>query len=277
MNAEHAHLRDESLPSLRELGLDLISITSRQRWVTMLLPPIAMLGYVGAASFDYWKLAVLSVMVLSFVTYGSTSHDLVHRTLGLSAAMSDLWLSLIELGSLRSGTAYRLTHLHHHRRTLADDDIEASSVRGTWVGSLIDGVTMQPRLWIWAWRHEKRYRLRLGFEAAGIVALISMAAGAMRWTSVPAVYVGLVIGGSWVFPLVTVYIPHVAGATDPIRQTRLFRGLAIRIIGAEHLYHLQHHLYPAVPHHNWPQLAARLDPHFCRLGVEPVLGRINHG
>ena len=37
-----------------------------------------------------------------------------------------------------------------------------------------------------------------------------------------------------------------------------------------HLYHLEHHLYPAVPHQNWPELARRLDPHLRRAGVRPV-------
>ena len=31
-------------------------------------------------------------VALSFVTYGSTSHDLVHRTLGLSRRTNDLFL-----------------------------------------------------------------------------------------------------------------------------------------------------------------------------------------
>ena len=39
----------------------------------------------------------------------------------------------------------------------------------------------------------------------------------------------------------------------------------------EHLYHLEHHLYPAVPHHNWPELARRLDPHFRSAGLSLIV------
>ncbi|HEY2325338.1 MAG TPA: fatty acid desaturase [Thermoanaerobaculia bacterium] len=48
------------------------------------------------------------------------------------------------------------------------------------------------------------------------------------------------------------------------------RTLTLAILGAQHLYHLEHHLYPQVPHHNWPELARRLDPHFERAGLVPV-------
>jgi beta-carotene hydroxylase len=60
-----------------------------------------------------------------------------------------------------------------------------------------------------------------------------------------------------------------AGTTE-LTQTRLFRGKVLSVIAAGHLYHLEHHLYPQVPHHHWPQLARRLDPHFARLEIEPV-------
>jgi len=33
---------------------------------------------------------------------------------------------------------------------------------------------------------------------------------------------------------------------------------------------LEHHLYPQVPHHNWPELGRRLDPYFAQAGVRPV-------
>src|SRR5206468_835812 len=40
-------------------------------------------GYFRFAGLGWWPAAVLAVAALSFVTYGSTSHDLVHRSLGL--------------------------------------------------------------------------------------------------------------------------------------------------------------------------------------------------
>jgi beta-carotene hydroxylase len=56
----------------------------------------------------------------------------------------------------------------------------------------------------------------------------------------------------------------------------LFRGWFVRLIAFDHLYHLEHHLYPAVPHHHWKHLAQRLDPHLARAGVRPWQRQRSH-
>ena len=73
------------------------------------------------------------------------------------------------------------------------------------------------------------------------------------------------------YPLMTSYMPHDASAADPLRQTRLYRGRVVAWLACEHLYHLEHHLYPQVPHQRWPELARRLDPFFAQQGVEPII------
>jgi beta-carotene hydroxylase len=78
------------------------------------------------------------------------------------------------------------------------------------------------------------------------------------------------IAGSWIFPIATVLVPHDVHGEHEWTQTRLFRGRLLSFLAFEHLYHLEHHLYPQVPHHNWPELARRLDPHFARLGLRPI-------
>jgi beta-carotene hydroxylase len=68
----------------------------------------------------------------------------------------------------------------------------------------------------------------------------------------------------------TSYIPHVPDGESELFQTRVFRGKVFSILALEHLYHLEHHLYPAVPHHNWARLAKRLDPYLSRAGVKSI-------
>ena len=84
------------------------------------------------------------------------------------------------------------------------------------------------------------------------------------------VYAALMIAGSWIIPLVTAYVPHDPAGNNALTQTRLFRGVGARLVGLQHLYHLEHHLYPMVPHPHWPELARRLDPHFRAAGIRPV-------
>ena len=68
-------------------------------------------------------------------------------------------------------------------------------------------------------------------------------------------------------PLITAHLQHFPRRN--LFQTRTFRGLGARIVAADHLYHLEHHLYPAVPHQHWPRLAERLDPFLAKAGVRP--------
>src|SRR5258706_6537140 len=89
-------------PALAELGLDLLHINRFQRVMAIVIP-FGLVGlYLAFAHFRLWALAVLTVMYLSFVTYGSISHALVHRTLGLPRRGEDFFLFAIQLVVFRS-------------------------------------------------------------------------------------------------------------------------------------------------------------------------------
>jgi beta-carotene hydroxylase len=106
-------------------------------------------------------------------------------------------------------------------------------------------------------------------EALAVLILLAASLAAVPWTIAPAIYAALMLLGSWLFPLITSFIPHDPTGETELTQTRLFRGRVLAIVAVEHLYHLEHHLYPQVPHHNWPELGRRLDPYFARAGVKP--------
>jgi beta-carotene hydroxylase len=121
-----------ALPTLDELGRELLHI-SRKRLIISLMTPFV----VGAAAYLFaagglWAFAIASVAMLTFITYGSISHDLVHKSLGLPSRVNDLLLTSIELLMLRSGRAYRLAHLNHHARFPdSSDDPEGQAAHGT--------------------------------------------------------------------------------------------------------------------------------------------------
>jgi beta-carotene hydroxylase len=259
------------LPSLAELGTDLLCINSFQRCFTLLLPFLCVATFMILAHLRLWPLAVITLMYLSFVTYGSISHDLVHRTLGLPRSVNEFFLTVIELLAFRSGHAYRLVHLHHHARFPHDDDIEGAAAKMSFLRTLLEGIIFQPRIMLWAAsRHHRNHPLVI-IEIALVFLLLTFCVATIPLTPIFAVYALLMIMGGWVIPLITSYIPHNPDGRSVLSQTLLFRGKIASIIALEHLYHLEHHLYPAVPHHNWPKLAHRLDPYFESAGVIPVV------
>jgi beta-carotene hydroxylase len=260
----------KTIPTLKEIAADLTRISRFRRTLSLALPFLCAALYFCFAALAWWPLAVLALVCLSFVTYGSTSHDLVHRNLGLRKSTNDLLLSLIELLALRSGHAYRLAHLHHHARYPQRDDIEGAAARMSLMRTLLEGLIFQFKIWFWAARQSAPEKSWVIIEGVNCVLLVALALMLYPVTPIFLVYVVLMIMGSWIIPLITSYIPHDPYGEDGLTQTRLFRGRVASIIALEHLYHLEHHLYPAIPHHNWPKLAKRLDTFFEEAGVKPV-------
>jgi beta-carotene hydroxylase len=247
-----------------------LRVPAWRRLLTLALPFLWCAAYFSFAALGWWPLAFLAVVALSFVTYGSTSHDLVHRNLGLPRPVNDALLCVVELLALRSGHAYQAAHLHHHARYPHPDDVEALAARRSLLGAIAEGPVFQPRLWLWAMSNAPQARGWVVGEGIACLVLAGVAVALTPVTLVFAVYAVLVVLGSWVFPLATSYIPHDPRGEDELFQTRVYRGVVASVIALQHLYHLEHHLYPAVPHHRWPELARRLDPYLKRAGVRPI-------
>jgi beta-carotene hydroxylase len=261
-------MSETRMPRLTELGSELTESTIGRRYVAVGVPLLCVAGYFWLACVGVWPLAVLCVMAYSFFSYGSTSHDLVHGNLGFKPRENAFWLSLIELLGLRSGHAYRAAHLHHHACFPSHDDIEGEAAYLSFWRAIASGPMHGSRICRWAFRHERRFRKWMAVEMGLCALLFAAAIVALRWTLVPAIYVALVVAGSWAFPLVTAYFPHDPAGATVLQQTRRFRGPLYRILFLDHLYHLEHHLYPRVPRHHWAQLARRLDPWLEERGVK---------
>ena len=258
------------LPTLSELGSDLARLTLLQRCMALALPFLCVAAFGVFALLDWWPAAVFAVAGYTFFSYGSTSHDLVHGNLGLPRWLNNVLIALLELLGLRSGHAYRAAHLHHHARFPRHDDVEAAAAHGPWWAALLTAPLHQPRLWWWALRRAKHDRAWIALEGLGCVAFLIGAAVAWPVTPIPTIYAALVIAGSWTFPLITSYLPHDPNGEDELTQTRRFRGKVASVLFGQHLYHLEHHLYPRVPRYNWPKLASRLDPYLDEAGIKPV-------
>ncbi|NUR46760.1 MAG: fatty acid desaturase [Hamadaea sp.] len=258
------------LPTMRELGEDLLVTTPSQRMLALARPYVGVAAFAAAVWLGLWWLTPLIVFGI-FVAVVTVTHDVVHRTLGLTETETDRWLFALGLVLLESGHAYRITHRQHHRLFPSPDDPEGYPANLSFLGAVLYGPVFLVRLWLWAYgRSGRRDRMWLLVEAA--VPVAAVVGGVLLWPVTPAllVYAILAIVGSWVYPLLTVYLPHHGYGDEPVKQTRTLRGRIIPAIFLELTYHLEHHLYPQVPSHHLPELARRLDPYLARAGVQPV-------
>jgi beta-carotene hydroxylase len=255
------------LPSLKELGADLLVTTPRQRVTALARPFLGVAVFAAVVWLGWWWLTPLVVFGI-FVAVVTVTHDVVHRTLGLTEQETDRWLFLLGLVLLESGHAYRITHRQHHRLFPSPDDPEGYPANLSFLGAVAYGPVFLVRLWIWSFRRAGlRDRSWLMLEA--LIPVTAVVVG-LLYSRGLLFYAVLAIAGSWVYPLLTVYLPHHDYGDEPLKQTRTLRGRIIPAIFLELTYHLEHHLYPQVPSHHLPELARRLDPYFARAGVRPV-------
>ena len=206
VNGDH-HAKREAIPALGAIGRDLLVTTRLQCWLTYARPLFGVSLYVVATLFDWWPLTPVLVFFI-FIAVVTVTHDVVHGSLGLSPRQADWALFFFGVILLESGHACRITHLQHHRVFPGADDPEGDPARLSWWGALLFGPLFLPRLWWWAYRHSHDQRGWLLLEAGWAILVPITGLLLLSWTPMVLVYALLVIIGSWVYPLLTVYLPH---------------------------------------------------------------------
>jgi beta-carotene hydroxylase len=257
------------LPRLDSLGQDLLVTTRRQLVLATARPFVGLAAYAVAAYCGWWWLTPLIVFLI-FVAVVTVTHDVVHDGLGLGPCQTEWALFIFGAFLLESGHAYRTTHLQHHRVFPGSPDPEGDPARMSFIWAVLHGPLFLPRLWCWAFRRQRgRFGQRCWLVAEAAWGAGVVGTGLALWPMTPGVlvYAALVIVGSWVYPLLTVYLPHHAYGATPLTQTGTLRGWIIPALFLELTYHLEHHLYPAVPSHHLAKLSKRLGPFFREAGV----------
>ena len=94
---------DPPLPTLYELGRDLLTVSARQRWVALVRPFLGIATYALAAwAGAFWFLPALVFYL--FVTVVTVTHDVVHGALGLSRRQTEWALCVLGRCFWRAGT-----------------------------------------------------------------------------------------------------------------------------------------------------------------------------
>ncbi len=235
-------------------------------------PFVGLAAFATAVYFNAWWAMPLIVFVI-FIAVVTVTHDVVHNTLGLGRLQTDIALFIFGAVLFESGHAYRATHLQHHRVFPGPDDPEGDPARMSFWQAVINGPVFLPKLWLWAFRrHDGSRGERAWLLIEAIWFLVAGISATLLWPVFPAfsLYFVLAVVGSWIYPLLTVHLPHRNYGDSPLTQTHTLRGFIIPRLFLELTYHLEHHLYPQVPSHNLSKLSRRLEPVFCRAGVKPV-------
>src|SRR6267154_912435 len=134
---------------------DLVALTPLERaWELALGLPWLLLSLWCYGHGWWWVGLACSFYV--FLTGLRQSHNAQHYALGLPRRVQDGVLFVLSMLMLASMHAVQVTHLHHHRHCLEDEDGEGATARLSGWRALTIGPLFFVRLHVSAWRLARR-------------------------------------------------------------------------------------------------------------------------
>ncbi len=258
-------LRDARVRSVEWKDLTQISSAEVFKELVLSLPWLAVSLWLASERLYFFA---LPASFMFFLVGLRQVHNAYHYALGLSRRGSD-WvmfaLSVLMLGSMH---AVQINHLEHHQHCLSEGDVEGASARVPAWKAVLMGPLFPIRLHVNAWRKARGASFRwmvaeLSVTAGLVIAVVAVPSSWLRY-HVLAMAVGQCLTSF--FAVWTVH--HDCEQPGPFART--LRGMLKNGATYNMFFHVEHHLFPAVPTCHLPQLAERLDkaaPEFTRLRV----------
>jgi fatty acid desaturase len=179
-----------------------------------------------------------------FLAAFALNHDLVHGALGLRRRWSELLITLAGALMLTSGHAIKKTHLIHHRRTFAEDDLEGMSARFGFFEALSISPILAYRCRFDPLRGKNKVERRLQIAEHALSALAIVLIVVSRSPTLIAFAATAIVLQTFL-PLWAGHIPHRA----PKEMIELARKLAFTrsptILSLA--FHDLHHANPSIP------------------------------
>lgn len=202
--------------------------------------------------------AALAASFMFFLTGLRQVHNAYHYALGISRRATEFVMFVLSVLMLGSMHAVQINHLRHHRDCLGPDDVEAMSAHlpawravliGPWFplrlhAKAIEVATPRQRRWIAA---------ELVANAIWIALVFAV------WKQALLEYhVFAMAAGQCLTAFFAVWTVHHDTEDAPFPARTIRDSLKSRVSYAM-FYHVEHHLFPAVPTCHLAMLAARLD------------------
>ena len=248
---------------------DLVALRPTEVALNLSLSAPWLAGSLWAAQQDlYWLAAPCSAAF--FLTALRQAHDTYHASIGVPRRWLDTILVTLTLMMLCSTHAIRHTHLVHHQGPLGDDDAEGSWARLPAWKALALGILFSIRTHAQALRSGSPRTRRWVHAELVLIAAVWLAAlvSDITWLRY---HVAAMIASNALVGFFAVWSVH-HGCDEKGVFARTERRAWTNRLTVNLLYHVEHHLFPAVPCNHLPELARRLDAVAPKWTVKRVLG-----
>ncbi len=213
-------------------------------------------GSLALAYFGHYILA-LPFSAFFFITGLRQVHNGFHNSLGTNRFLTWLTMYLNSILMVVSIHAIKFNHLRHHRFCLSDEDQEGKSAHMKWYGAILYGpihmflihkITLQ----IGSTDYKKKVLLEMASVAAFVFLVFYFKIAFLIY------HVIVMIVGEFLMAFFAVWTVHHDTHDEP-NFARTQRTGWKNKVSFSMFYHLEHHLFPAVPTIKLPELARRID------------------
>ena len=203
----------------------------------------------------YW--AALPFSAFFFLTGLRQVHNGFHNSLGTSKLLTWLSLYVNSILMVTSIHAVKFNHIRHHKFCLSPEDYEGKSATMSWYGAILYGpvhmflihkITLQ--------LGNKLYRRNVLIELASIAAFVFVAYHFRLHFLL--YHIAIMLMGEFLMAFFAVWTAHHDTHDNPALARTQRVGWKNRLTFSM-FYHLEHHLFPAVPTIKLPELARRID------------------
>lgn len=244
--------------------------------------------YLGAAcsavivaGFSHWTLAIPCYLLAAASLHGISlfAHEAVHGTLAPNHMGNRIFGALCAIPVLQNCSAYRVLHLRHHRHLGegGDPDHYANYTPWGWLifvmnwARLLIGYPIYIAAIPLLGFRQGNGRDRLGI---GLELMATLVGGIVAVACVPADW----LWHGWFVPMLFINtMVNIRGmsqhtllehANDEVLGTRtILTTPLVRFFMCNENFHLEHHLYPAVPWYQLPHVHQALEPELRRRGA----------
>jgi fatty acid desaturase len=210
-----------------------------------------------ALAYKGYYLFAIPFSVFFFLTAFRQVHNGFHNTLGTNRFLTWVSLYLNSIFMMISMHAVKFNHMRHHKHTLSEDDYEGKSARMPWYGAIFYGpvhlfVIHKVALRIGNRKYVKNVLIEL-------ITILLIAALVTYFNISFLIYHMIVmLAGEFLMTFFAVWIVHHDTEENPALARTQRAGWKNKITFSM-FYHLEHHLFPAVPTIKLPELARRID------------------
>jgi len=247
---------------------DLVTLSRRETLKELGHPLPWLLASLAAAGLG-WLLPALACSFMFFLTGLRQIHDAYHSALGLPRWGNHAVMLVQSVLMMNAMHAVRWNHLRHHRLCLAEGDVEAASARMSAAGALLYGPLFPLRLIATAWRRgdsatRRWIAIELGAMAAwALAAFVLLDIWALQYHTMA------MLAGECFTAFFCVWTVHHDCPRDET-MARTSRWALANAVFYGMFFHIEHHVFPAVPTCHLPMLARRLDRAWPRLAASRV-------